>query len=203
MPDLEGALPLILLLIFLWVRSIGAAMKRNRQRQEQAMAQTDGAPEAFADMPERQPELRSDPSQTEVAPPRAKGPSLREQLRDMGRQLEQQMQQAAEEGRPGSMVGHVETGEAPEMPGMLRRPPPASRPPAPAPSATLATPAGTTPRRPPPPLLEAERPGRAGRAGRSGAQPLERLERYPPLARAVILSEILGRPPGLPDDREA
>ncbi|WP_419948995.1 hypothetical protein [Candidatus Palauibacter sp.] len=192
MPDLEGVLPIILIMIFLWVRSIGSAMKRNRERQEQALAQAEGGPEAFPDRPEPRP----GPSQTDVAPPRTKRPSLREQLLDMGRQLEQQMQQAAEEGRPGSMVGHVEPGEAPEMPGMLRRPPPPSRPPAAAPSPTLATPAGATPRRPPPPPLEVGRPGRAGE------QPLERLERYPPLARAVILSEIIGPPPGLPRDRE-
>ena len=202
MPDLEGMLPLILFIIFLWVRGIGATMKRKRQQEEQAMAQAEEGPEAFADMPDPRPELRPDPpSQTGVAPPApAKRPSLREQLLDMGRQLEQQMQQAAEEGRPGSMVGHVEPGEEPEMPGMLRRPPPSSRQPAAAPPSTLAAPAGSTPRRPPPPPIEVGRPGRAGRAGE---QALERLDRYPPLARAVILSEIIGPPPGLPRDREA
>ena len=203
MPDLEGALPLILLMIFLWVRSIGAAMKRNRQRQEQALEQAGEAPE-----------FEVEPSPVEAvgaaggeAPPPARRPTLREQLRDMGRQLEQQMQQAAEEGRPGSMVGHVDPEEAPEVPGMLRptasrepaRPPPplfdpAASAPATAPAARTRPASGLSPR------VASESPASRSPSQRSGgAQPLERFERYAPLPRAVILSEILGRPPGLSD----
>lgn len=223
MPDLEGALPLILLLIFLWVRSLGAAMKRNRQRQEEALAQAqggeavpaEGRPDAEAgreggplELP-GMPNLPPDAGVATTAP--AKRPSLREQLRDMGRQLEQQMQQAAEEGRPGSLVGHVEPGEEPEMPGMLRpqRPTPASaRRPAPAPS-SLEAPETRTPSRraspsrgPQPALPPAPTVG-GGLSTREGPQPLERLDRYDPLSRAVILSEILRPPPGLSREPEA
>ena len=203
MPDLEGALPLILLMIFLWVRSIGAAMKRNRQRQEQALEQAGAVPE-----------FEAEPSRVQAAEPAggeapipARRPTLREQLQDMGRQLERQMQQAAEEGRPGSMVGHVDPEEAPEPPPFIRpSPAPAPRPSASAP----APPARESRRRPPSGLAaagsrpEPRGPSAAGRraSARQGG-PLERLERYPSLARAVILSEILGRPPGLSDDRNA
>ncbi|WP_419859210.1 hypothetical protein [Candidatus Palauibacter irciniicola] len=204
MPDLEGALPLILLMIFLWVRSIGAAMKRNRQRQEQALEQAGEAPE-----------FEVEPSPVEVvgaaggeAPPPARRPTLRDQLRDMGRQLEQQMQQAAEEGRPGSMVGHVDPEEAPEPPPFIRpAPAPAPRPVASAPAP--APPVRESRRRPPPGLAAArafpEPQGSVAASRRASTRqggPLERLERYPSLARAVILSEILGRPPGLSDDRD-
>jgi len=200
MPDLEGALPLILLMIFLWVRSIGAAMKKNRQRQEQALEQAGTGPEFEAEPPSVQ---AAEPAGGE-APAPARRPTLREQLQDMGRQLEQQMQQAAEEGRPGSMVGHVDPDEAPEPPPFIR-PAPAPRPAASAPAP--ASPGRESPRRPPPglaasPLREPQGPAASRRrasAGRGG--PLERLERYPSLARAVILSEILGRPPGLSDDQ--
>ena len=224
MPDLEGALPLILLMIFLWVRSIGAAMKRNRQRQEEALAQAQGGEAVSAEGPPDaeaagredrplelpgMPNLPPDAGVATTAP--AKRPSLREQLRDMGRQLEQQMQQAAEEGRPGSLVGHVEPGEEPETPGMLRpqRPTPASlRRPAPAPASLeapetrnpsrRASPSrGAQPARPPVPTVG------GGLSTREGPQPLERLDRYDPLSRAVILSEILRPPPGLSGDRES
>lgn len=194
MPDLEGALPLILLMIFLWVRSIGAAMKKNRQRQEQALgegpeadpAAGEGGPLELPGMPNLPP----DAGVATTAP--AKRPSLREQLRDMGRQLEQQMQQAAEEGRPGSMVGHVDPEEAPEPPPFIR-PSPSPQPratPAPMPAHAVRS---SPPREPPPPVVASRR------ASASGGGPLERLERYPSLARAVILSEILGTPPGLSD----
>ena len=186
MPDLEGLLPLVLLFIFIASR-IAAATKRNRQRQEQARAEAAGGLEGA---PARQ--------ETAVAaPPGARRrPGLREQLRDMGRQLEGQMQAAAEEGRPGSFVGHVEPGEAPETPGMLGPTRSAPRPSAPKPSA-----------RPAPPVRAASRGAAAEPAlevarSRGGAQPLARLERYSPLARAVILSEILGPPPGLPREPE-
>ncbi len=206
MPDLEGALPLILLMIFLWVRSIGAAMKRNRQRQEQALEQAGAEPEFDA---EPSPIQTVDAAGGE-APPPARRPTLRDQLRDMGRQLEQQMQQAAEEGRPGSMVGHVDPEETPEMPGMLRPtasreparpPPPLFDPAASAPAAASVAPA--RPRAGLPPGVAPEAPVIGSPSRRSGReQPLERFERYAPLPRAVILSEILGRPPGLSDDRE-
>ena len=185
MPDFEGLLPLALLFIFIASR-IAAATKRNRQRQEQARVEAAGG---FEGAPARQ--------ETAVAaPPGARRPGLREQLRDMGRQLEGQMQQAAEEGRPGSFVGHVEPGEAPETPGMLGPTRSAPRPSAPKPSA-----------RPAPPVRAASRGTAAEPAlevarSRGGAQPLARLERYSPLARAVILSEILGPPPGLPREPE-
>ncbi|MYA33087.1 MAG: hypothetical protein F4164_00510 [Gemmatimonadales bacterium] len=205
MPDLEGALPLILLMIFLWVRSIGAAMKKNRQRQEQALEQAGTAPEFEIEASSVQ---AAEPAGGE-APPLARRPTLREQLQDMGRQLEQQMQQAAEEGRPGSMVGHRDPEEAPEPPPFIRPDPaPAPRPAASAPAP--AAPVRESPRRPPlgraaaSPLREprgAVAGSRHGSARQGG--PLERLERYPSLARAVILSEILGRPPGLSDDRDA
>ncbi|MDE2661804.1 MAG: hypothetical protein OXI39_02215 [Gemmatimonadota bacterium] len=203
MPDLEGALPLILLMIFLWVRSIGAAMKKNRQRQEQALEQAGAAPEF-----EAEPSLvrAAEPAGVE-APPPARRPTLREQLQEMGRQLEQQMQQAADEGRPGSMVGHRDPEEAPEPPPFIRpAPAPAPRPVASAPAP--APPVRERPRRPPPgrpaasALREPHGPATASRrASTRHGGPLERLERYPSLARAVILSEILGRPPGLSDDR--
>lgn len=209
MPDLEGALPLILLMIFLWVRSIGAAMKKNRQRQEQALGEGPEAdPTRGGDGPLELPGLPDLPPDAGVATTApAKRPSLREQLRDMGRQLEQQMQQAAEEGRPGSMVGHVDPEEAPE-------PPPFIRPaPSPRPQGTTAPVSAHSVRSSPPreplrpaaarPLGESRPPVVARRrASAPGDGPLERLERYPSLARAVILSEILGRPPGLSDDRE-
>ena len=186
MPDFEGLLPLALLFIFISSR-IAAARKRNRQRQEQAQAEAAGG---FEGAPARQ--------ETAVAaPPEARRPGLRDQLRDMGRQLEEQMQQAAAEGRPGSVVGHVEPGEAPETPGMLRPTRSAPRPSAPKPSA-----------RPAPPVRAASRGPAAGpalevaRSARRGGQPLARLERYSPLARAVILSEILGPPPSLPREPE-
>lgn len=202
MPDLEGALPLILLMIFLWVRSIGAAMKKNRERQEQALEQAGTAPEFDAEASSVQ---AAEPAGGEVPPP-ARRPTLREQLQDMGRQLERQMQQAAEEGRPGSMVGHVDPEEAPEPPPFIR-PGPA---PAPPPVASApAPPVRESPRRPPSglaaasPLGEPRGPVTASRrAYTRGGGPLARLERYPSLARAVILSEILGRPPGLSDDRD-
>lgn len=209
MPDLEGALPLILLMIFLWVRSIGAAMKRNRQRQEQALAQGQGQEVDAAESDGEalhlpgMPDLPPDAGVATTAP--ARRPSLREQLREMGRQLEEQMQQAAEEGRPGSLVGHVEPGEEPETPGMLRptpRPAPAQpvRPAAP-PAAPSPTRGSASPLLAPPTV--ARRRGRVRRRGRAGGEePLERLDRYPTLARAVILSEILGQPPGLSDDRK-
>ncbi len=200
MPDLEGALPIILLLIFFWVRSIGAAMKKSRERQEQALERAAAEPafEAAAESAfetEPSPFQPAGPARGEGPPP-PRRPTLREQLRDMGRQLEQQMQQAAEEGRPGSMVGHVDPEEAPEPPPFIRPPP------------------STAPRRGPP--REAPRPGVARplresrppvvttrRASARRGGPLARLERYPSLARAVILSEILGPPPGLSDDRGA
>lgn len=206
MPDLEGALPLILLMIFLWVRSIGAAMKKNRQRQEQALGEGPEAdPAGGGDGPLELPGLPDLPPDAGVATTApAKRPSLREQLRDMGRQLEQQMQQAAEEGRPGSMVGHVDPEEAPEPPPFIR-PAPSPRPR----GATAPVPAHSARSSPP---REPPRPAVAGplgeplppavarrRAFAAGDGPLERLERYPSLARAVILSEILGTPPGLSD----
>lgn len=206
MPDLEGALPLILLMIFLWVRSIGAAMKKNRQRQEQALGEgPEAGPMNGEDGPVELPGMPNLPPDAGVAttgPP--KRPSLREQLRDMGRQLEQQMQQAAEEGRPGSMVGHVDPEEAPEPPPFIR-PAPSPRPqatPAPLPAHSVRA---SPPREPSRhsaarPLGEPRPPGVASRrASAPGDGPLERLERYPSLARAVILSEILGTPPGLSD----
>ncbi|MXX78365.1 MAG: hypothetical protein F4Z33_05175 [Gemmatimonadales bacterium] len=202
MPDLEGALPLILLMIFLWVRSIGAAMKKNRQRQEQALEQAGAAPDFEAE-PSRVQTV--EPAGGE-APTPARRPTLRDQLRDMGRQLEQQMQQAAEEGRPGSMVGHVDPAEAPEPPPFIR-PAPA---PAPRPVASAlppAPPVRESPRRRPPgrgaasARREPQEPVTSSRRASGQGGPLERLERYPSLARAVILSEILGRPPGLSDDR--
>ena len=202
MPDLEGALPLILLIVFLWVRSLGAAMKKNRQRQERALAQAREAEATAGRATAGEGEALHLPGMPELPPDAgvatsasAKRPGLRAQLREMGRQLEAQMQQAAEEGRPGSLVGHVEPGQEPETPGMLRstpRPAPARarpvRPPAPAPLA------------PPTPPLSAPAVSR-GRERVPGSGPLERLERYPTLARAVILSEILGQPPGLSEDR--
>ena len=206
MPDLEGALPLILLMIFLWVRSIGAAMKKNRQRQEQALGEGPEAdPARHDDGPLELPGMPNLPPDAGVATTApAKRPSLREQLRDMGRQLEQQMQQAAEEGRPGSMVGHVDPEEAPEPPPFIR-PAPSPRPqatPAPlpahavrsSPSREPSRPAAAGPRGEPRPPVVARRSAYA-----AGDGPLERLERYPSLARAVILSEILGTPPGLSD----
>ena len=206
MPDLEGALPLILLMIFLWVRSIGAAMKKNRQRQEQALGEGPEAdPTRSGDGPVELPGMPNLPPDAGVAttgPP--KRPSLREQLRDMGRQLEQQMQQAAEEGRPGSMVGHVDPEEAPEPPPFIR-PAPSPRPqatPAPLPAHSVRASAPREPSRHSParPLGEPRPPGVASRrASAPGDGPLERLERYPSLARAVILSESLGTPPGLSD----
>ena len=187
MPDFEGVLPLIAIMIFLWLRAMGAARKRSRQRQEQALAEADGGFEGVPASPEAEV----------AAPPGAKRPGLREQLRDMSRQLEQQMQQAAEEGRPGSMVGHVEPGEAPETPGMLRPTRSAPRPPAPKPSARLAPPVRAASRHAPSgPALE------VARSALRGGQPLDRLERYSPLARAMILSEILGPPPGHPREPE-
>lgn len=206
MPDLEGALPLILLMIFLWVRSIGAAMKKNRQRQEQALGEgSEADPATGEDGPLELPGLPNLPPDAGVATTAtAKRPSLREQLRDMGRQLEQQMQQAAEEGRPGSLVGHVDPEEAPEPPPFIR-PAPSPQPqvpPAPIPAHSVRS----SPPRPAvaSPLGESRPPVGARRRGSAaGAGPLQRLERYPSLARAVILSEILGRPPGLSDDRQA
>ena len=206
MPDLEGALPLILLMIFLWVRSIGAAMKKNRQRQEQALEQAGAVPEFEAEPSGVQ---AAEPARGEAAPERR--PTLREQLRDMGRQLEQQMQQAAEEGRPGSMVGHVDPEETPEPPPFIRPAPAPSPAPRPVTSAPApAPPVRQRPRREPPGLPAAspygEPQGSVTARGRASARrddPLGRLERYPSLARAVILSEILGRPPGLSDDRNA
>ena len=210
MPDLEGALPLILLMIFLWVRSIGAAMRKNRQRQEQALGEGPEANPATGedgplDLP-GMPNLPPDAGGATTAP--AKRPGLREQLRDMGRQLEQQMQQAAEQGRPGSMVGHVDPEEAPEPPPFIRpapSPPPGQVTPAPLPP----HPVRSSPPREPPRSAPARPHGERRpavvarrRASAAGGGPLERLERYPSLARAVILSEILGRPPGLSDDRE-
>lgn len=205
MPDLEGALPLILLMIFLWVRSIGAAMKKNRQRQEQALgegpeADPAGGEDGPLELP-GMPNLPPDAGVATTAP--AKRPGLREQLRDMGRQLEQQMQQAAEEGRPGSMVGHVDPEEAPEPPPFIR-PAPSPRPqvtPAPLPAHSVrASPPREPSRRAAGPLGEQRPPvGARRRASAAGDGPLERLERYPSLARAVILSEILGTPPGLSD----
>lgn len=206
MPDLEGALPLILLMIFLWVRSIGAAMKKNRQRQEQALgegpeADPAGGEDGPLELP-GMPNLPPDAGVATTAP--AKRPGLREQLRDMGRQLEQQMQQAAEQGRPGSMVGHVDPEEAAEPPPFIR-PAPSSRPQA-TPAPVPAHPARSLAPREPSrhsvarPLGEPRPPGVASRrAFAAGDGPLERLERYPSLARAVILSEILGTPPGLSD----
>ncbi len=195
MPDLEGALPIILLMIFLWVRSIGAAMKKNRQRQEQALEQA-GAEPGFEAEPARV--QATDPAGAEAPPPGTR-PTLREQLRDMGRQLEQQMQQAAEEGRPGSLVGHLEPEQAPETPPFLRPSTPVPAPqPSPAPAAAVPRTARTPGRRTPPPMSPiagAQSPS----AGAGRNDPLERLDRYPSLARAVILSEILGTPPGLTD----
>ncbi|WP_419860296.1 hypothetical protein [Candidatus Palauibacter sp.] len=211
MPDLEGALPLILLMIFLWVRSIGAAMKKNRQRQEQALGEGPEAdPTGGEDGPLELPGLPNLPPDAGVATTApAKRPGLREQLRDMGRQLEQQMQQAAEQGRPGSMVGHVDPEEAPEPPPFIRRPAPSPQSQV-TPASVPALSVRSSPRREPlrpaaaRPLGEPRPPGVASRrAFAAGDGPLERLERYPSLARAVILSEILGRPPGLSDDREA
>ncbi len=205
MPDLEGALPLILLMIFLWVRSIGAAMKKNRQRQEQALGEGSEAPMNGEDGPVELPGLPNLPPDAGVATTApAKRPGLREQLRDMGRQLEQQMQQAAEQGRPGSMVGHVDPEEAPEPPPFIR-PAPSRRSQgttAPLPAHSVRS---SPPREPPRPAVarplgEPRPPGAASRrAFAAGDGPLERLERYPSLARAVILSEILGTPPGLSD----
>ena len=195
MPDLEGILPIILLMIFLWVRSIGAAMKKNRQRQEQALAQA-GAESGFEAEPGRV--QVAEPAGGEVPPP-ARRPGLREQLRDMGRQLEQQMHQAAEEGRPGSLVGHVDPEEVPETPPFLRPTPtaPARRPPPAPPAINPQTPPRTPGRRATPLAPPARGPSLRDSAGRGN--PLERLDRYSPLARAVILSEILGTPPGLTD----
>lgn len=196
MPDLEGALPIILLLIFFWVRSMSAAMKKNRQRQEQALEQA-GAEPGFEAEPARMQAI--DPA-GEEAPPPARRPGLRDQLREMGRQLEGQMQQATDEGRPGSLVKHVEPEEMPETPPFLRptTPVPARRP-SPAPAAIVPrTPPRTPGRRTPPPMSPiagAQSPSAVSGRG----NPLERLERYPTLARAVILSEILGTPPGLTD----
>ncbi len=197
MPDIEGALPIILLMIFLWVRSIGSAMKKNRQRQEQALERAGAEPELEAESG-----FGAEPARVQATDPagaEAARPTLREQLRDMGRQLEQQMQQAAEEGRPGSLVGHVEPEEVPATPPFLR--PTAAVPPrtpSPAPAAAVPRTARTPGRRTPPPMSPiagAQSPS----AGAGRKAPLERLERYPALARAVILSEILGTPPGLTD----
>lgn len=200
MPDLEGALPLILLMIFLWVRSIGAAMKKNRQRQEQALGEgPETDPTRGEDGPLELPGLPDLPPDAGVATTApAKRPSLREQLRDMGRQLEQQMQQAAEEGRPGSMVGHVDPEEAPEPPPFIRPAPSSQSQATPAP--IPAHPVRSSPPREPLRPVAARPPVVASRrASAPGDGPLERLERYPSLARAVILSEILGTPPGLSD----
>ena len=194
MPDLEGALPIILLMIFLWVRSIGGAMKKNRQRQAQALEQA-GAEPGFEAEPARV--QATDPAGAEAPPPGTR-PTLREQLRDMGRQLEQQMQQAAEEGRPGSLVGHVESEEAPETPPFLR-PTPAVPPRTPSPAPVAAPRTARTPGRRTPPPMSPIAGAQSPSAGAGRNDPLERLERYPALARAVILSEILGTPPGLTD----
>ncbi|MYE33307.1 MAG: hypothetical protein F4X23_00440 [Gemmatimonadales bacterium] len=206
MPDLEGALPLILLMIFLWVRSIGAAMKKNRQRQERALGEgPESDPTRGEDGPLELPGLPNLPPDAGVATTApAKRPSLREQLRDMGRQLEQQMQQAADEGRPGSMVGHVDPEEAPEPPPFIRPAPSPQRQvtPASAPAHSVHSSPPREPLRPAAarPLGESRPPGVASRrASAPGDGPLGRLERYPALARAVILSEILGTPPGLSD----
>lgn len=199
MPDLEGALPLILLMIFLWVRSIGAAMKKNRQRQEQALEQA--AADADPGFEAESARVRAaEPAEGEGRP--APRRTLRGQLREMGRQFEEQMRQAAEEGRPGSLVGHVEPEETPETPPFLR---PASsvpaRSPSPAPAAAAPpAPRRTRERRTPPSAPVVGGPSRRAASGRGGSSPLGRFDdRYSPLARAVILSEILGTPPGLTD----
>ena len=198
MPDLEGALPLILLMVFLWVRGIAAAVKKNRQRQQGALEA--GAAKAG---PRTAPAAREAAAREAMSEgSAARRPTVREQLRDIGRQFEQQMQQAAEEGRPGSLVGHVDPEEAPETPVFLRptrpgRPVPGRRP-SPSPTAMAPpVPQSTRERRGAKARPIDTRPSRGVRIGSGGA--LERLDRYPPLAKAVILSEILGTPPGLSD----
>ncbi|WP_420635040.1 hypothetical protein [Candidatus Palauibacter sp.] len=191
MPELDGQLWIVLVAIFLWGRWISAAMKRNRQRHEAALEASNAEAEGGAA-----------PQALETqAPSRARRPGFREQLADMGRQMEQQMAQAAEEGRPGSLVAHRDPEEAPPPPGFIRpasrRAPDGGSPPPERqlrPAATVRRPEVGARRLPPPATVR-------GRVG-PGAGPLDRLDRYPALARAVILSEILGPPPGLPRERQ-
>lgn len=177
----------ILLLVF-WLRGLANAAKKNRQRQEQALAEAGN---------------RLGVEGEESAPAKRQG--LRGQWMEMARQIERQMQQATEEGRPGSLVPHVEEedeGEAIVIPGRRVVPAPeraARRLPEPqgeASSRRRERPAAVQPRERarvtpsqprPAPLVSSE-------------SPLSRLERYPVPARAVILADILGSAPGLKDD---
>lgn len=74
-----------------WLRGLAAAAKKAREREQSALEGT-----------ERRLDVEVDDGPTH------KKKGLREQWLDMARQIEQQMQQAADEGRPGSLVPHVD-----------------------------------------------------------------------------------------------
>ena len=172
----------------LWLRGLTATAKRKRE-QEQASVEGSAA------------ELGIETQRPAAGQRR----SIRDQWRDMAGQIELQMQQAQAEGRPGSLVAHVDDDEEDDpqtlvIPGRRVL---SDRTPRPSAVPALRSSSSPTIRRPPP-VVTSRRPPpvvTTRRESAPGDAPLDRLDRYPPLARAIILSEILGPPPGLVEDR--
>ena len=171
-----------IVLALLWLRGLTAAKRRREQEQESVEG-------SAAD-------LRVEPQPQPQRPAAVKRRSMRDQWRDMGRQIELQMQQAQAEGRPGSLVAHVDEDEEDDaqtlvIPGRRVLPDRTRRP-------------STVPAQRTPSLAAIRRSAPAVKTMRvspPGDAPLDRLGRYSSLARAVILSEILGPPPALKKDR--
>lgn len=207
MPDSFELVLWGIVMAVLWLRGMTAAKRKREQATLDA--------------------VRDEPEVEEGRPAPAKRLSMREQWREMAQQVERRMQEAQAEGRPGSLVAHVgEDDEEDDEERMVFVP---GRPVAPsqAPEAvSLPVPrpeTSVTVRREPAAAAITREPvggGTRGAAGRGrdrvstrlptrggpsggadvGSDLLDRLDRYSPLARAVILSEILGTPPGLKGD---
>lgn len=134
----------------------------------------------------RSPTRRS--GQPGRAEPEKRG-SILGSFADLAREIERQMQDAADAGRE-----REEPERTVVVPG--RRVDPGESPTLYDATGPVAIASGATPAKRP--LRSAEPEPEAGRSRRrAGGRGLERLERYDPLKRAVLLSEILGTPPGL------
>jgi hypothetical protein len=131
-----------------------------------------------------------------------RGRTIRGQLTTMARQVERQMQEAAGEGRSGSLVAHVEDDDLDETilgagrkvlregtPSILTTPP------------AVGSRAATVPQRGMRSYKQSSTGVTRVRGSRSHeTRELGYLNRYPPLQRAVIFAEILAPPVALRGD---
>ncbi len=189
----EYLLPILLFAALGVFRNLGAKAKRQQAELDQMAELPDVDEEVRSASSPREPREREVPVVDAPRPAPAGGTSPRpggaaSRFLETLRQLESNMQQAAEEGRPGSLVRHAEKPP---------QPPPFIKPQRAAPTVPGATAArpNRTERRP-----RREVSVEPPRRERVQRHPLARLEKLSLSQRSIVLADLLGTPPGLRDD---